>query len=301
MKMDLMKQARIRAFWKKRGVLLLAAAIATGCIHLKAQDTTMVTGVIKSTGNEPVQNVSVSIQGSNMMPVVTGEDGTFTIPSVTGKERLIISPAADFKMRQVYLNGRDALVIYLTPLELFSGDDQVMLLSGTFARRDIVPAFTELNTGDLSHVPSLSVDQHMQGRVPGMQVVNRSGMPGSGAVTTLRGVRSLHATNMPLYLVDGIPMVSHGLFGSNLAGYEYNELMGINPFDISRTFVFKDPAVGSVFGSRGSNGIIMVETLDPSVTQTSIEVNLRTGYSLAPQEFIPQLNAIPESLPGGGG
>jgi TonB-linked SusC/RagA family outer membrane protein len=271
--------------------ILLIMVIASGCMHLEAQDTTMVTGVIKSSRNEPVPDVSVSIEGSSMMPVVTGEDGTFTIPSVTGKEWLIISPAADFKMRRVYLNGRNELVIYLTPLDLSSGDDRVMVLSRVFPRRDVVPAFTELDIGDISNLPILSVDEQMQGRVPGMHVVNRSGMPGSGAVTTLRGVRSLNATNQPLYMVDGFPLVSHGLFQSNLAGYEYNALMSVNPFDISRVFIFKDPAVGSVFGSRGSNGIIMIETLDPSVTQTSIEVNLRTGYSLTPPDFIPQLNA----------
>ena len=288
-----MKQAfRIPDNYLRRGTLLLMVAIALGCIPLKAQDTTMVSGVIKSTRNEPIPDVSVSIEGSSLMPVVTGEDGTFTIPSVTGTERLIISPAADYKIRQVYLNGRDELVIYLTPQELTSGDDQVMLLSRVFPRRDIVSSFSELDISDLSHTSSLSVDQHMQGRVPGMHVVNRSGMPGSGAVTTLRGVRSLHASNMPLYLVDGIPLVSHGLFGSSLAGFEYNALMGVNSFDISRTFVFKDASVGSVFGSRGSNGIIMIETLDPSVTQTSIEVNLQTGYSLKPADYIPQMNAM---------
>ncbi|HDS07958.1 MAG TPA: hypothetical protein ENO05_10060, partial [Bacteroides sp.] len=108
-----MKQAfRIQDYYLRRGTLLLMLAIALGCVPLKAQDTTMVSGVIKSTRNEPIPDVSVSIEGSSLMPVVTGEDGTFTIPSVTGRERLIISPAADYKMRQVYLNGRDELVIY---------------------------------------------------------------------------------------------------------------------------------------------------------------------------------------------
>ncbi len=292
LKLDSMKLLfRILTLWKRRGVFLLAAGMVFGCFDLRAQDTTMVTGVIKSSRNEPISGVAVSIEESSLMPVVTDEEGKFTIPSVTGEEWLIVSPAADYKMSRIYLNHRDELTVYLTPVDLYSGDDQIMLLSRPFARRDMVPAYTELNTDDISKTASLTVDQHMQGRVPGMHVVNSSGMPGSGAATMLRGVRSLNASNQPVYLVDGFPLISHGLFKSNLAGYEYNALLGINPFDISRTFIFKDPAVGSVYGSRGSNGIIMIETLDPSVTQTSIEVNLRTGYSLAPPEYIPQLNA----------
>lgn len=275
----------------RKGFLWLALAIASGLTQLYAQDTTLVRGTIKTSGNEPIPDVSVSIEGSSLLPVVTGEDGAFSIPSVSGEEWLIISPVAGYKKRRIYLNKRDSLVLYLTPGELTSGDDPVNLLARQITRRDIVPSVSELITNDIYHTSTLSIDQHMQGRIPGMHVVNSSGMPGSGAITTLRGDRSLYANNQPLYLVDGIPLVSHGLFGSNLAGYEYNGLMQINPFDISRTYVFKDAGIGSVFGSRGSNGIIMIETLDPSVTQTSIEVNMRTGYSLAPSALIPQMNA----------
>ena len=274
-----------------RNRILLALLIAAGTGQLCAQDTILVKGVVRTTNNRPVSNVAVSIEGSSLLPVVTDTTGTFEIPSTTGKEWLIIDPAGEYKQRRVSLNKRDKVTIYLSPLGLVSGDDQMLVLSTQIPRKDVVPSHSELNIADMHHTSALSVDQHMQGRVPGMHVVNRSGMPGSGAVTTVRGMSSIHATNQPLYLVDGIPMISHGLFGSNLTGFEYNGLMGINPFDISRTTLYKDPAVGAVLGGKGSNGVIIVETLDPSATQTSIEVNLRAGYSLAPDNQIPQLNA----------
>ncbi len=265
--------------------------IAAGLGQLLAQDTILVKGVVRSTDNRPVANVAVSIEGSTFLPVVTDSTGMFEIPSVSGKEWLIIDPAGAYKARRVSLNKRDELTVYLTPATMVSGDDPMRVLSTLIPRKDVVPSHADLDVSDLHHTSALSVDQHMQGRMPGMYVVNRSGMPGSGAVTAVRGVNSIHATNQPLYLVDGIPLISHGLFGSNLAGYEYNALMGINPFDISRSTLYKDPAVGSVLGGKGSNGIIVIETLDPSATQTSIEVNMRTGYSLAPGNQIPQLDA----------
>jgi len=124
----------------------------------------------------------------------------------------------------------------------------------------------------------------------GMNVVNRSGIPGYGAIINLRGVNSLHASSSPLYVIDGVPLSSFGIFGSNLAGYAYNPLLTTNPFDISRTTIVKDPALTAAYGSKASNGLIIIETLDPSVTETSIELNIRTGYSLAPSNLIPQLN-----------
>lgn len=268
-----------------------SAAILSLTAGLLAQDSLLVRGIIRSGWKKPLPNVSVSIEGSAMLPVVTDQAGAFEIPATAGNDWLIISPAAGYKPRRVYLNNRAELEIYLTPAGLSSGDDPVSLLSVMKLKRDIIPSSADLDVTDIHKSSSLSLEQHLQGRTPGMYVVNRSGMPASGAVGTVRGIGSIHGTNQPLYIVDGIPVISHALFGSNLAGFDYNGLMTLNLFDISRTAVYKDAAVGSLFGSKGSNGIILIETLDPSVTRTSIAVNFRCGLSLAPSNQIPQLDA----------
>lgn len=96
-----------------------------------------------------------------------------------------------------------------------------------------------------------------------MNVINRSGDPGSGAVSFLRGVNSINSSNSPLYVVDGIPIMPTNVFGSNLDGYEYNTLLTINPLDISKTTVVKDPTITAAYGSKASNGLVIVETLTP--------------------------------------
>jgi TonB-linked SusC/RagA family outer membrane protein len=137
----------------------------------------------------------------------------------------------------------------------------------------------------------LSIDQFFQGRVSGLNVANRSGDPGSGAVSFSRGVNSINANNTPLYIVDGIPVMSSDVFGSNLDGFEYNTLLSINPLDISKTTVVKDATLTAPYGSKASNGLVVIETLDPSATQTVVELDLRSGYSLAPSNQIPQMSA----------
>ncbi|MFA5535445.1 MAG: SusC/RagA family TonB-linked outer membrane protein, partial [Mariniphaga sp.] len=131
----------------------------------------------------------------------------------------------------------------------------------------------------------------LQGKVSGLHVVNRSGEPGSGAFMLMRGIHSLHATNQPLILVDGIPLTPHQVFNSNLDGYSYNPLLSINNLDISKITVIKDPTLTAAYGSKASNGLIFIETLAPTATETVIDFDFRSGYSLAPTRQIPQLNA----------
>ncbi|HSH18878.1 MAG TPA: SusC/RagA family TonB-linked outer membrane protein, partial [Draconibacterium sp.] len=182
------------------------------------------------------------------------------------------------------------LKIYLTSNGVASGDDNLAVLSQDILKRDMVASFNSINSSAIKETPVLSLDQFFQGRVSGMNVINRSGDPGSGAVSFLRGVNSINSTNAPLYVVDGIPVMPANIFGSNLDGYEYNTLLSINPLDISKTTVIKDPTITAAYGSKASNGLVIVETLDPSATQTVVELDLRGGYSLAPEFQIPQMN-----------
>jgi len=270
---------------------LLIFIPALSFFSLQAQDTVVVEGVVLSHLKQPVPDVTVSIEGSGLLPVVTDQTGRFRLKSTSGEDWIIVSPTGEYKRKRIFLNNRKKLTIYLTTNDISSGYDQLSVLDQQILKRNIISSHSELNTENIHQSAVLSVDQYMQGRVPGMNVVNRSGTPGSGAYTTLRGINSLHATNLPLYIVDGIPITSHGVFGSNLAGFEYNPFLGINLSDISRTTIIKDPSITAAYGSKASNGLIIIETLDPSVTETTIELDMRTGYSLSPSNLIPQLNA----------
>jgi TonB-linked SusC/RagA family outer membrane protein len=282
------KQCSIVNFKKiAAAAVLLIFCISTGF----AQDTLLVKGIVVNGLNQPVPNVSVGVEGSFELPVVTNQAGEFTVSTLSGDVWLNVSPSEDYKKKRIFLNNRADLKIYLTSNSLESGDDELNVLSQTFLKRDMVASFSTINSNAIKQTPVLSVDQFFQGRVSGMNVINRSGDPSSGAVSFLRGVNSINSSNSPLYVVDGIPVMADNVFGSNLDGYEYNTLLSINPLDISRTTVIKDPTITAAYGSKASNGLVIVETLDPSATQTVVELDLRSGYSLAPSNQIPQMNA----------
>lgn len=277
---------------KRSAIALVGLGILlAGSGALKAQDTLRIRGVIRAGNGDPVANVAVSEEGSARLPVVTDSLGQFSMVVGSGSSWLIVSPAGDLKPRRIYLNGRKELDFYLTGTDRISGDDVLLILEQEGLRRNMVAAHSEPDFRNRHHGSDFTLDEYMQGNVAGMYTLHRSGDMGSGAVATLRGVRSIYANNNPLYIVDGVPVNSLGLFSSNLAGFQYNALLAVNVFDISRAMVVKDPAFTAAYGSRGSNGLVVIETLDPSVTQTTIDVDARTGYSLAPPNQIPQLNA----------
>lgn len=280
--------------WKRAvlivSVLLLSLSSSQAQNKL-AQDSILVKGVIVSGTNTPLSNITISIEGSGQMPVVTNESGEFSIKSSGGNNWLIISPVSDFKVRRVFLNSRTQLKVYLTDHDLDSGDDPLKILSQKFLRKDMVASYFEMNTNNTNKTPAISIDEYMQGKVSGMNIVRREGAPGTGAIGFIRGINSINANSQPLYVVDGIPMENPGIFKTNLDGFSYDPLSAVNMLDISSVIVVKDPAITSIYGSKASNGLIFVETLNPSAIQTSIDVDLRTGYSLAPSNQIPQLNA----------
>ena len=295
MKIDTMIYNLFTIALTKRVVLivsvLLLSFFSSQAQGNKDQDSILVKGVVVSGTNTPLSNISISIEGSSQRQVITNEAGEFSIKSETGNNWLNVSPASDYKTKRVFLNGRDQIKIYLTSNDLLAGDDPLTILSQRRIKKDVVSSFYNLKAEESNKTSAISIDEFMQGRIPGMNVIRKNGAPGAGAIGFVRGINSIKSNNQPLYIVDGIPMENPGLFGSNLEGYSYNPLTAVNMLDISNVTVVKDPTITSSYGSKASNGLVFIETLDPSATQTSIDFDYRTGYSLAPSNHIPLLNA----------
>ncbi|MFY9153399.1 MAG: SusC/RagA family TonB-linked outer membrane protein [Prolixibacteraceae bacterium] len=280
--------------WKKAALIvpvLLFSLYSSQAQSKMPADSILVKGVIVSEANAPLSNITISIEGSAQMPVVTNDAGEFTIKASSGNSWFVVSPVSDYKTKRIFLNNRKQLKVFLTPVDMAAGEDQITILAQTRNKKDMVSSYFNLDPDGNYKSSAISVDEYLQGKVSGLNVIRREGSPGTGAVVFMRGVNSINTNNQPLYIIDGIPMENPGLFGSNMEGFAYDPLMAVNMLDISSLTVVKDPTITAAYGSKASNGVIYIETLDPSATQTSIDVDLRSGYSLAPSNFIPQLNA----------
>lgn len=278
--------------WPFKQTILIVFALFLNILTLQAQELFKVEGVVISPENEPVANVTVSVEGSDAMPAFTNEEGKFEVETEKGNVWLRIAPSSKYKSKRVFLDGRTSLKIMLTPDDVYSGESELIVFSQPKLAKNIISSFSDVNIDKVHHSITSSVDNYMQGRVAGLNVTRNSGQPGSGSMTLTRGVNSLNASNQPLYIVDGMIMVPGGLFSSVIDGYVYNPLTSINPMDISSVSVLKDATYSAAYGSKASNGMVVIETLDPSATETSFEIDLRRGLSLSPEKYIPQMNDL---------
>lgn len=262
-----------------------------GILVASAQDELTVSGVVLNSSGIPVEGVAIGVEKSMELPVISNQDGEFTVKVNTPDAWLNVEPSSTYKAIRINLNRRSSLKIYLTRNDWASGSDQVNILANTLYKRNMVASSSGLDIGQIGEDPSITIDQFMQGKIPGLHVTGRSGQPGSGAFTLTRGINSLNTNNEPLYVIDGLPISSLGVFQSQLEGFSYNPLLVANLQDISQVTFVKDPSLTAAYGSKASNGMVLIKTLDPSATETVIEVEMRTGYSLTPGNHLKQLSA----------
>ena len=154
-------------------------------------------------------------------------------------------------------------------------EEVVLIGYGSVKKSDLNSSVSSIKAKDLENVKQVSVDQMIQGKLAGVSVSNDSGQPGSAVSVHIRGVTSLTGSNEPLYIVDGVPIsgdaTSQSTSGRPLAGHDLSALGGtgsvavspisfLNPNDIESIDVLKDASATAIYGSRGSNGVIIITT-----------------------------------------
>lgn len=179
--------------------------------------------------------------------------------------------------------GINSVLVRLKPVSE-DLEEVVVVGYGHVKKRDLTGAVSSINGDDLQSIPVQRADQMLQGRAPGVQVTSTSGAPGAGTTIRIRGSRSVSASNEPLYVIDGI--VGAG------------DLNTINPADIESIDVLKDASSAAIYGSRASNGVIIITTKKGSPGKDRISVSTNYGMSDVPKlvdmmeakDFVPFVN-----------
>ena len=125
-------------------------------------DTLGIKGIILSDTRQPLSGISVSIEGSNQLPVLANEAGEFNIKGSFGTNWIIVKPSSGYKTKRVFVNDRSKLTVFLTANGLSSGDDPLYILSQNVPRRNMVAAYTDVDLSDIRHTAALSVDQYAE-------------------------------------------------------------------------------------------------------------------------------------------
>ncbi|EHO04885.1 SusC/RagA family TonB-linked outer membrane protein [Myroides odoratimimus] len=259
-----MKKSRLNWFYAS----LLLLSVSAGY----AQDKKL-TGVV-SEGGTPLPGVSVTIQGTNH-GTQTDLDGNYSL-NVKPGDVLVFSFIG---MKDITYKVGEASIYNPTLLSEDSqlGEVVVLAYGQTKTRNEITGNVVSVKGDIISNTPVASIDQALQGRVAGLHIAATSGSPGSLQNIRIRGRNSISASNEPLYVVDGVPMVNTNISG-NTNGTSLSALSAISSDDIESMTVLKDAAATSAYGARGSNGVILITTKKGRQGTPSFNLKTSIGF-----------------------
>ncbi|OGX89717.1 hypothetical protein BEN49_08495 [Hymenobacter coccineus] len=204
-----------------------------------------VEGTVTDDKGSPLPGATIVVKGNSGVGVSADVNGKFSLTLPTSNETLVIS-SVGFVAQEISLAGRTTLNIKLVT-DTKALDEVVVVGYGTQRRSDLTGAVGSVSSKELTERPVVNVAQGLQGRVAGVNVALNSGQPGAGdPVIRIRGYGSINAGNNPLIVVDGVFWTS----GIN----------SINPNDIANIEVLKDASATAIYGSQGSNGVIIITT-----------------------------------------
>ncbi|QNK63661.1 SusC/RagA family TonB-linked outer membrane protein [Pedobacter sp. PAMC26386] len=238
-----------------------------------------VTGKVtdKSDGS-PLPGVTIKVKGT-ASGTTTNSNGVYTLKAAANA--ILTFSYIGYNEIQLTFDGQTNL-----NAELVSNnqrlDEIVVIGYGTTTKKDATGSVATVSAAQIKDLPVSSVDQKLKGQIPGVQISTTTGTPGGGTSIKIRGSGSIGAGDNPLFVVDGYPI-------SNTSGQVSNPLNVINPNDIESITVLKDASSTAIYGSRGSNGVIVITTKQGVRGIPVVNVSAYTGIQQVPQKGRPQM------------
>ncbi len=277
-----------------------------------AQTTTTVQGRITSDNNKPVINVTIAEvdeDGRTIRAVKSDVEGNFVIRISDTKNKLSITHISHLG-QVLSINTRTTFNIKLENNRKDLGDVVVVSLKKAdngmlqIAEKDVTTAQSHISAKDLEEMQAASIDQALQGRLPGIDITANSGDPGAGMQIRIRGTSSINSSNDPLIVVDGMPYETAIPSDFNFGAADelgYASLLNIAPSDIRDITILKDAASTAIWGSRAASGVVVITTKRGSIGKPSFNYTNKSSITKQP-EAIPMLTGdeystlIPEAF-----
>lgn len=249
---------------------------------VSAQNGYEVKGVVKDQIG-PVIGATLIEQGTGN-GASTGLDGDFIL-AVSGPDAVVEISCIGYKT--LTFKASDVPAVVMLQEDAIFLDDVVVIGYGTVKKEDMTGSVVAIKSEELNRGAVVSTQDMLKGKVPGLQIIPGDGGPGSGSTIRIRGAASLNASNDPLIVIDGVPIAVDG--GAGMA----NPLETINPNDIESFTVLKDASSAAIYGSRASNGVIIITTKRgkggrPQVSYSgsvSVQTNSKRIPTMTPGEF----------------
>ena len=240
----------------------------------------LVTGTVTDQTGKGIPGVTVTIKGS-AVSTQTDANGAYRI-NVSDNATLVFS-SVGFGTMEMPVGSSSTVNVSLTASDV-SLSEVVVIGYGTAKKKDLTGSVAIVSAKDFNQGPTSSPQQLIQGKVPGLEVTNASGMPGAATTIRIRGNSTVRSGNNPLYVVDGIPLDGRiARPGLSVAGIgttpAVDPLYFFNSNDISTISILKDASASAIYGSRAANGVVLIETKKGTSGDVKIDVSSSVGYS----------------------
>lgn len=218
-----------------------------------------------SKSKQPIPGVNVVVQGAST-GTSTDLDGKFKLGKLKSGDKIVFS-FIGYKNEIVNYTGQSSISVSLDEESNQIQEVVVQVGYGSVKKKDATGSVATITSKDFVKGPVVAADQMIQGKIAGLQVTNGGGSPGEGATVRIRQGSSLSANNDPLYVIDGLPVASGGINGGR------NPLATINQNNIESVTVLKDASATAIYGSRASNGVIIITTKKGKKGDLKIDYN----------------------------
>ena len=240
----------MRIILKNLKVFLFLVAILASMAGY-AQLKTITGKVTDASSGEPFPGSTIAVKGTTI-GTITNFDGAFSF-DIPGDAQTLVFSFVGMKSLEVEIGNQTNLNIALEE-ELFGLDEVVVIGYGSVKKKDATGSVQAISADDFNPGAITSPQELVSGKIAGVQITTGGGAPGSGATIRIRGGSSLSASNDPLFVIDGVPIDNDGISGMR------NPLNTIHPSDIETFTVLKDASATAIYGSRASNGVIIITT-----------------------------------------
>lgn len=272
---------------------------------VQAQTRTVSGTIIAGEDNFPLPGVNITLKGKSGQGTISDVDGKYSIQA--SSDDVLVFSFVGYNSQEILVGNRSQIDVTLSTDETQLGEVLVVGY-GSQNKRDLTGAVGSVKGDEIARLPVASLDNALQGRAAGVFVTSPSGTPGAGITMQIRGNTSLSASSQPLYVIDGIPVISEDLSGLFSGGQSTNSLADINPADIESIEILKDASAAAIYGSRGANGVVLITTKRGKSGEAKIDISGFYGVQSvtneiqmhSSQEFLELMNdAIRQDLRAG--
>lgn len=272
---------------KWRLCLVTGTFVLLGVTGIAAQERTIRGTVTDDATGEPVSFPQISVRGTDI-GTIGAEDGRFALTGAPPEAVTLVIQRIGYRRTEVPVSAGQTSVEVRLVTDLLQVEELVVTGRATaVARRNLAHAVETIGGEVLAEVPQSSIERALQGRLTGAIVSSNSGAPGGGLQVSLRGASSINAASEPLYVVDGV-IVSNAVISNNAGALtaatgtnqdnSVNRIVDINPNDIENIEILKGASAAAIYGSKASNGVVVITTKRGQPGTPRVSLSFRGGF-----------------------